>query len=112
MTQKSKQLGINLVFASIFGGALLIPEGKIANIVFLALFIGGFAGLVAALLIPLYAFAGKGIMWQHYIPQSLIIIFMFVSPFTYLAYVFGAIFAILLIKNFLAFERYEDQNIT
>ena len=112
MTHKAKQLGINLIFASIFGGALFIPEGYIANIVFLVFFIGGFGGLIAALLMPLSAFAGKGIMWEHYLPQSLIIFFMFVSPFPYLGYVFAAIFMILFTKNFLAIERYEDKNIT
>lgn len=106
MKKKRKELIIGLLFAFVFGGALLMPEGNTANIMFFIFFIGGIAGILAVLLAPLSSFAGKGIMWEHYIPQSLIIVFMFSSPFPYLGYVFSTIITILFVKNVIAFDRY------
>ena len=112
MNHKFKELMIGLLFASILGGALLVPAGNIANFMFLIFFLGSGVGLLGALRAPLSSFSGKGIMWEHYIPQTLIIILMFISPFPYLGYVFCVIAIILIIKNLLANERYENHNIT
>jgi len=112
MDRKIKQLVIGLFLSGGLAYGFTLHETIVPNILFFALLIGSVFGLLAALLAPLRKFHGKGFMYDFYIPNLVTMVILLNTPYYFLGYVFGFNTLLLIIKNLLALEQYENNQIT
>ena len=112
MKNKFINLFIGLMFTAFIGLSLYLPEGDMPHILFVTFIVGGMYGFIRTVFAPLSDLTSKGIMWEYYIPQIIIIVMLINSSFQDIGYLFGVTIIILAIKNIIAIMRYGHNEIT
>ncbi len=112
MKDKQKDLIIGVIVSILFSSLLFVEYANINRIMLLVCLLGASYGILVILTVSFKECAKKGFMWEHYIPQLIQIGILYFTEFSFLSYVYGAIVAVLVVKNLIGIKFYDEEMYT
>ena len=109
MKEKQRDLIIGVVVSILFSSLLFVDYANINRIMLLVCLVGASFGVLTILTVSFRECAKRGFMWEHYFPQLIQIGILYFTEFSFLSYVYGAIFIVLVTKNIIGMKLYDGE---